>query len=179
MRIKLFIPSQFKQINIKNLEISCESSKGLPRVYFKCHKKFEHILANELIIFRDNHRRELFRSNRVFLDFRCYEGDLHEPCVRFEVRNIEIEKFGLASKAFVTKILRRACNGIVIEPPPPPPFRKPKLSKYGIGVLRYFEKVIAFRRRAIMYRVLLKFRYVFKNIIANFLIYLMESKAPT
>lgn len=178
MRIKLFIPSHFKRINIQNIEISYES-RGLPRIYFKCNKKYEELLANELVIFSDNRGRELFRSRRLYLHFRYYESDSREPKVKFEVRGIEVERFGLASKEYVTKILRRACNGIVIEPPPPLPFRKPRLSRYGIGVLRYFEKVIAFRYRPIMYRFLLKFRYIFKKIIGKFLTYSLESNAPT
>ena len=97
-------------------------TKGLnvPRIYFKCHEKYQSDISNEEVIFVDCRGRELFSCGRALLYFRDYEADDHIPKVTFEIILPQFEKYGNASNEYIEKLLNNACNTIN------GPYRKPK-----------------------------------------------------
>jgi len=78
MRVKISVndSQNLKNINIQDVEFLDKYDEGLPKIYFKIHKKYEYLFRNETVIFHDRKGRELFRSRELRLEFRYYESDL-------------------------------------------------------------------------------------------------------
>ena len=114
MRIKLSIDNNYmyRNINIQNIEFKYKYGSNESVIYFKCHKKYEHVFNGVNVIFHDKNGKELFRSRRVRADFRYYEFDkyMREDKVRFLVEDIEFEDLGYVSREYLIKIFKRSCN---------------------------------------------------------------------
>ena len=118
MRIRLYIPCIKKTINIQKIRMT--KGINIPRVYFKCHEKYQFDINNEKVIFVDCHGKELFSCDRARLYFRDYEADDHIPKVTFEIILPQFEKYGNTSNEYIEKLLNNACNTLNSQ------YRKPK-----------------------------------------------------
>ena len=188
MRIKVSVLGSriIQNINIQNIEFNNKIEGGLPKIYFKCDRKFEYEFEKETLIFNDKHGKELFRSSNAKLDYRYYEeGRFGKNKVKFVVDSIELEKLGAVSKHYMSKILKKSCNAKVLERPKPrplTPLERIRLvfpNAMGHGVQRFMDVANAKRKYAKIYRYSKIFRYIFNEIHPKFMAYKITSTAPT
>ena len=71
MRIKLYVISTGKIINIQNVQLKY-NRPGRVVVAFDCHKKYEEELWDEEVIFVNHKYKELFRGDMCRLTFLYY-----------------------------------------------------------------------------------------------------------
>jgi len=181
MRVKISgvnLPN-LKNINIQEVEFLDKYDEGLPKIYFKCHKRYEELFFGKLIIFHDSKGRELFRSSLIRAEFRYYESDSRENKVKFSANAIELEELGLVSKPYLRKILRQCCNAKVASLPKKeePPLRR-DLKSWSAN-LRFMDIVKSRLRKAPIYKYKRIFRYICNKICPKLLITKQESNAPT
>lgn len=185
MRIKISVNNSqnLKNINIQDVEFLDKYDEGLPKIYFKCPKKFEDSFIGKTVIFHDRKGRELFRSPGIRLEFRYYESDFgpnaRQNKVEFSANFIEFENLGLLSKPYLRKILRKCCNAKVAAPPTkksPPKMRDIKKWREN---LRFMDIVKSKIFKAVLYRIMRTFRYICKQICPNFITIPTRSTAPT
>ena len=143
MRIKAYVISTRKIINIQNVKIKYHPDHVI--VAFDCHRKYEDDLWGADVIFVNHKYKELFRGT-CRVSFLYYQSDGRKPKVQFEVYDPYV-KYGNVSAHYINKFIQKKRKKKVEESPPVPkepyyPFR------YGPGIMRYYERVIAFKHRA-------------------------------
>jgi len=184
MRLKVSVINSrdLKDINIQDIEFLDKYDEGLPKIYFKCDKKYEYLFRDQPLIFHDKKSRELFRSSKPSLEFRYYESDFgqkpRQNKVKFSASSIEFEKFGLLSKSYLRKILRKCCNAKVSDPPKVPAHERGTLQKW-YEYLRFMDIVKSRKFKAVLYKYNRVFRYIYKQIHPKFLASQSISNAPT
>ena len=184
MRLKVSVINSrdLKDINIQYVEFLDKYDEGLPKIYFKCDKKYEYLFRDQALIFHDKKGRELFRSSKPRMEFRYYESDFgpkpKQNKVKFSASSIEFGKLGLLSKCYLRKILRKCCNAKVASPP--------KVTTHEIGTLqkwyeylRFMDIVKSRKFKAVLYKYNQVFRYIYKQICPKFLVFQPNSTAPT
>ena len=189
MRIKVSILNNrnLRDINVQKIKLSNKFGENQPRIYFKCHKKYETLLKWGVLVFHDKKGKELFRSSNVRVDFRYYELDPwnRQEKVRFVADLIEFEDMGPVSSHYLLKILKGACNS--------------KLSKISEKTNENnnnddYERIMKLLRKVgferIRMKVLMKFmlifpkyglliEHIFRQVFHKSIKNAMESRAPT
>ena len=166
MRIKLYVISTGKIINIQNVQLKY-NRPGRVVVAFDCHKRYEEELWDEEVIFVNHKYKELFRGDMCRLSFLYYQADGHKPKVQFEIWDPYV-KYGPVSEYYISKFLPKK----KVEEPVEEPEEKPTwgMLKFKREYWRYYEKVIAFRYKSRYYYHLylmglhILLRYIEKNI---------------
>ena len=145
MRIKLYVISTGKIINIQNVQLKFNRPDHVV-VAFDCHKKYEEELWDEEVIFVDHKYKELFRGDMCRLSFLYYQADGHKPKVQFEIWDPYV-KYGPVSEYYISKFLSKP------KEEPEPEEEKPTwgMFKFKREYWRYYEKVIAFRYKSRYY----------------------------
>ena len=145
MRIKLYVISTGKIINIQNVQLKY-NRPGRVVVAFDCHKKYEEELWDEEVIFVNHKYKELFRGDMCRLSFLYYQADGHKSKVQFEIWDPYV-KYGPVSEYYISKFLNKP------KEEPEPEEEKPTwgMLKFKREYWRYYEKVIAFRYKSRYY----------------------------
>ena len=146
MRIKLYVISTGKIINIQNVQLKY-NRPGRVVVAFDCHKKYEEELWDEEVIFVNHKYKELFRGDMCRLSFLYYQADGHKPKVQFEIWDPYV-KYGPVSEYYISKFLTKKKEVIEEEPEEKPTWG---MLKFKREYWRYYEKVIAFRYKSRYY----------------------------
>jgi len=184
MRLKVSVINSrdLKDINIQDVEFLDKYDEGLPKIYFKCDKKYEYLFRDQALIFHDKKGKELFRSSKPRMEFRYYESDFgpkpRQNKVKFSASSIEFEKFGLLSKSYLRKILRECCNAKVADPPKISAPERGTLQKW-YEYLRFMDIVKSRKFKAVLYKYNRVFRYIYKQIRPKFITNKPISNAPT
>ena len=166
MRIKLYVISTGKIINIQNVQLKY-NRPGRVVVAFDCHKRYEEELWDEEVIFVNHKYKELFRGDMCRLSFLYYQADFHKPKVQFEIWDPYV-KYGPVSEYYISKFLSKPKE----EPVEKEEEERPTwgMFKFKREYWRYYEKVIAFRYKSRYYYHLyliglhILLRYIEKNI---------------
>ena len=172
MRIKLYVISTGKIINIQNVQLKY-NRPGRVVVAFDCHKKYEEELWDEEVIFVNHKYKELFRGDMCRLSFLYYQADGHKPKVQFEIWDPYV-KYGPVSEYYISKFLTKKKTKKEPEPVEEEEEKEPLptwgMFKFKREYWRYYEKVIAFRYKSRYYYHLylmglhILLRYIEKNI---------------
>ena len=146
MRIKLYVISTGKIINIQNVQLKY-NRPGRVVVAFDCHKKYEEELWYEEVIFVNHKYKELFRGDMCRLSFLYYQADGHKPKVQFEIWDPYV-KYGPVSEYYVSKFLTKKKE---IEIPEEPEKEVPYLLTLHPQLRKVYEVMMAFKRRSRYY----------------------------
>ena len=166
MRIKLYVISTGKIINIQNVQLKY-NRPGRVVVAFDCHKRYEEELWDEEVIFVNHKYKELFRGDMCRLSFLYYQADGHKPKVQFEIWDPYV-KYGPVSEYYVSKFLTKKKE--VIEEEPEEEKEIPYLLTLHPQLRKVYEVMMAFKRRSRYYYHLyliglhILLRYIEKNI---------------
>ena len=181
MRIKLYVISTGKIINIQNVQLKY-NRPGRVVVAFDCHKKYEEELWDEEVIFVNHKYKELFRGDMCRLSFLYYQADGHKPKVQFEIWDPYV-KYGPVSDEYISKFLTKKKEAPVEEEEEERPTWG--MFKFKREYWRYYEKVIAFRYKSRYYYHLylmglhILLRYIEKNIFPYDLLFPSPIKPTT
>ena len=181
MRIKLYVISTGKIINIQNVQLKY-NRPGRVVVAFDCHKRYEEELWDEEVIFVNHKYKELFRGDMCRLSFLYYQADGHKPKVQFEIWDPYV-KYGPVSEYYISKFLTKKKEVIEEEPEEERPTWG--MLKFKREYWRYYEKVIAFRYKSRYYYHLyliglhILLRYIEKNILPYDLLFPSHIKSTT
>ena len=147
MRIKLYVISTGKIINIQNVQLKY-NRPGRVVVAFDCHKRYEEELWDEEVIFVNHKYKELFRGDMCRLSFLYYQADGHKPKVQFEIWDPYV-KYGPVSEYYVSKFLTKK----KVEEPVEEPEEKevPYLLTLHPQLRKVYEVMMAFKRRSRYY----------------------------
>ena len=148
MRIKLYVISTGKIINIQNVQLKY-NRPGRVVVAFDCHKRYEEELWDEEVIFVNHKYKELFRGDMCRLSFLYYQADGHKPKVQFEIWDPYV-KYGPVSEYYVSKFLTKK-KEVVEEEEPEEERPTWGMFKFKREYWKYYEKVIAFRYKSRYY----------------------------
>ena len=181
MRIKISVKDHqnLQDINIQDLELLDEFNEGLPKVYFKCHKKYEKLFRAKDVIFHDKNGKEFFRSSDLKLEFRYYESDLKLNKVKFSANAIELENLGLLSKTYLRKRLRKSCNAKLAILFSEKTTKVNEIKYWWLQGNRFIDPIRSRMKKCELYKNILIFRYIFKNICQKLITNTLESRAPT
>ena len=166
MRIKLYVISTGKIINIQNVQLKYNRPDHVV-VAFDCHKRYEEELWDEEVIFVNHKYKELFRGDMCRLSFLYYQADGHKPKVQFEIWDPYV-KYGPVSEYYVSKFLRKPKE--IVEEEPQPEKEVPYLLTLHPQLRKVYEVMMAFKRRSRYYYHLylmglhILLRYIEKNI---------------
>ena len=173
MRIKLYVISTGKIINIQNVQLKY-NRPGRVVVAFDCHKRYEEELWDEEVIFVNHKYKELFRGDMCRLSFLYYQADGHKPKVQFEIWDPYV-KYGPVSEYYVSKFLTKKKE--VIEEEPIEEKAIPYLLTLHPQLRKVYEVMMAFKRRSRYYYHLylmglhIFLRYVEKKIFFHMICY--------
>ena len=165
MRIKLYVISTGKIINIQNVQLKY-NRPGRVVVAFDCHKKYEEELWDEEVIFVDYKYKGLFRGDMCRLSFLYYQADGHKPKVQFEIWDPYV-KYGPVSEYYISKFLSKPKE----EPEPVEEKEVPYLLTLHPQLRKVYEVMMAFKRRSRYYYHLylmglhILLRYIEKNML--------------
>ena len=181
MRIKLYVISTGKIINIQNVQLKY-NRPGRVVVAFDCHKKYEEELWDEEVIFVNHKYKELFRGDMCRLSFLYYQADGHKPKVQFEIWDPYV-KYGPVSDHYISKFLTKK----KVEEPVEEPKEKeiPYLLTLHPQLRKVYEVMMAFKRRSRYYYHLylmglhILLRYIEKNILPYDLFFPSPVKSTT
>ena len=144
MRIKLYVISTGKIINIQNVQLKY-NRPGRVVVAFDCHKKYEEELWDEEVIFVNYKYKELFRGDMCRLSFLYYQADGHKPKVQFEIWDPYV-KYGPVSEYYVSKFLTKKKVEEPVEEK-----EIPYLLTLHPQLRKVYEVMMAFKRRSRYY----------------------------
>ena len=145
MRIKLYVISTGKIINIQNVQLKYNRPDHVV-VAFDCHKRYEEELWDEEVIFVNHKYKELFRGDMCRLSFLYYQADGHKPKVQFEIWDPYV-KYGPVSEYYISKFLSKPKEEVIEEEERP----TWGMLKFKREYWKYYEKVIAFRYKSRYY----------------------------
>ena len=145
MRIKLYVTSTGKIINIQNVQLKYNRPDHVV-VAFDCHKRHEEELWDEEVIFVNHKYKELFRGDMCRLSFLYYQADGHKPKVQFEIWDPYV-KYGPVSNEYISKFLSKPKE----EPEPVEEKEIPYLLTLHPQLRKVYEVMMAFKRRSRYY----------------------------
>ena len=181
MRIKLYVISTGKIINIQNVQLKY-NRPGRVVVAFDCHKRYEEELWDEEVIFVNHKYKELFRGDMCRLSFLYYQADGHKPKVQFEIWDPYV-KYGPVSEYYISKFLTKKKEEPVEEPEEEK--EVPYLLPLHPQLRKVYEVMMAFKRRSRHYYHLylmglhILLRYIEKNIFPYDLLFPSPIKSTT